>query len=126
MPALKPTKFITNAAPMAELLQKTCKRDHEHQQLVSGRCANAAFYPIKLIRTMITGIRNTKDLQARLNGLVDTTKLDDVVHAIVDVDAEARSKVDKVGGGHSQIQYNPRNSREFIKMNTPMRFCRPI
>lgn len=45
LPALKPTKFLTNVPPLAKLLQRRCYRSHIHQPLVSGRCAQAAFYP---------------------------------------------------------------------------------
>ena len=43
LPALKPTKFLTNASPLADMLRKRCDRSHAHQQLVGGRCADAAF-----------------------------------------------------------------------------------
>ena len=104
LPALKPTRFMTNAAPMAELLQKRCKKDHAHQPLVSGRCAAAAFYPTKLIRTFLKGIRATKNSELR-------RKEADSIHAVVEADAEVTSKVTKVGGGHITIQFDPRNFR---------------
>ena len=59
LPALKPTKFMTKAMPMARLLQRRCPRKHVHQPLVSGRCAAAAFYPLKLVRALIKGIADT-------------------------------------------------------------------
>ena len=60
-PAKKPTKFMTNAGPLADLLRVRCDKSHVHQALVSGRCANAAFYPLKLIRTFLKGMRATMD-----------------------------------------------------------------
>ena len=66
MPALKPTRFMTSSVQMSKLLQKRCKKDHKHQPLVSGRCAAAAFYPARLIRTIIKGIRATKDAEGLL------------------------------------------------------------
>ena len=62
MPALKPTKFMTNSVPMAKVLSRTCKWDHVHQPLTSGRCAAAAFYPMPLVRAMIKGIRLQKNM----------------------------------------------------------------
>ena len=56
MPALKPTKFMTNSVPMAELLSRTCKPIN-FQSLAGGRCAAAAFYPLPLLRNLIKGIR---------------------------------------------------------------------
>ena len=106
LPALKPTKFMTNAPEMAKLLQQRCKRDHEHQQLVSGRAAAAAFYQLKLIRTIIRGIRNTR--LARKNG-------GDAVHAVIENVAKVTSKVTKLGGGHIDIQFDPRNFKEVYR-----------
>ena len=59
MPALKPTKFMTSSAQMAKVLSKRCPKLHEHQQLVGGRAAQAAFYPLGLILAILQGIRNT-------------------------------------------------------------------
>ena len=64
-PALKPTKFLTNSEPMARLLRTRCDKSHVHQALVSGRCADAAFHPLPLVRTLIRGIRDTKAESAR-------------------------------------------------------------
>ena len=41
------------------MLSKRCKHEHVHQPLVGGRCADAAFYPLGLIRAILKGIRNT-------------------------------------------------------------------
>ena len=41
---------------MASQLQRRCLKDHKHQQLVGGRCANAAFYPKGLVRAILKGI----------------------------------------------------------------------
>ena len=76
MPAMKPTCFITNSTQMAGMLQKRCDRQHEHQALVGGRCAAAAFYLLGLIRAIIKGIRTTKNaLKARegKNTLINST-----------------------------------------------------
>ena len=59
LPAMKPTRFMTSSPQMALMLQKRCPKIHQHQQLVGGRCANAAFYPLELIRAILKGIRNT-------------------------------------------------------------------
>ena len=59
MPALKPTRFMTSSLQMASVLNKRCPRTHKHQQLVGGRAAKAAFYPLGLILAILQGIRNT-------------------------------------------------------------------
>ena len=59
LPAMKPTRFMTSSPQMAKMLQKRCPKIHQHQQLVGGRCANAAFYPLGLIKAILRGIRNT-------------------------------------------------------------------
>ena len=43
VPALRPTKWLTNSSIMASQLDKKCKFDHKHQHLVGGRCKDAAF-----------------------------------------------------------------------------------
>ena len=94
---------MTNAGPMAKLLQWRCQKDHEHQPLVSGRCAAAVFYPVKLIRTIIKRIRNTKRA---------TTG---VVHAVVEGTGTMGAKsgrCNKVGGGHMDFQFELRNFKE--------------
>ena len=59
LPALKPTRFMTSSPQMAKCLQKRCDRSHVHQQLVGGRAAAAAFYPLPLIRAILKGMRDT-------------------------------------------------------------------
>ena len=49
MPAMKPTKFLTNSEMMASQLQKQCQGDHKHQPLVGGRCKDATYYPAPLV-----------------------------------------------------------------------------
>ena len=125
MPALKSTKFMTNAMPMAELLQKRCKKDHEHQPLVSGRCAAAAFYPLPLIRTFLKGIRRTKDADVRAQKGKKGQGSRDTVQAIVEVTGEI-STVKKLGGGKLEIKYEDRNFKEVYRDDTLVRSCRPI
>ena len=52
-PAKKPTVFMTSSPQMAEILSRRCNGKHQHQQLVSGRCYKAAFYPLKLVQAII-------------------------------------------------------------------------
>ena len=58
-PAKKATKFITSSIHMAEQLQTRCDRSHVHRQLVGGRCKEAAYYPLELIRAILQGIKDT-------------------------------------------------------------------
>ena len=53
LPVLKPTRFMSNSRQMLERLSRRCKRDHVHQQLTGGRCAAAAFYPLKLVKSIL-------------------------------------------------------------------------
>ena len=62
-PARKPTTFLTSSRQLADLLGTRCDRSHTHKPLISGRCANAAFYPLKLIQTISRGIRATADAE---------------------------------------------------------------
>ena len=56
VPAMKPTKFMTNSPMMASQLNLRCKGDHKHQHLVGNRCRDAAFYPVPLVKAMLKGI----------------------------------------------------------------------
>ena len=57
MPAMKPTRFMTNSVPMSLRLNRTCDRLHTHQQLVGGRCEDAAFYPLPLVNAILLGMK---------------------------------------------------------------------
>ena len=69
MPAMKPTRFMTSSPQMAAELGQRCDRSHVHQQLVGGRAANAAFYPLGLIRAILNGIRNTALAEGASEGI---------------------------------------------------------
>ena len=65
-PAKKPTTFMTSSRQMADLLMTRCDKSHAHQPLVNGRCFNASCYPLKLIQTILRGIRATADAEDAL------------------------------------------------------------
>lgn len=46
---------------MAGRLRTRCDHSHEHQHLLGGRAADAAFYRLRLITEIRRGIRDTKD-----------------------------------------------------------------
>ena len=114
-PAMKPTKFMTSSIHMARQLQKRCDHSHVHQQLVGGRCKDAAYYPLPLIRAMLQGMRDTtvaeskdryeqEELIQTLNAIGDhPTKLPEV-H--MPRQATQTSKVPKTGGGYMNISYD--------------------
>ena len=109
MPALKPTKFMANSVPMAELLTKRCDHTHLHQPLHGNRCAAAAFYPLGLVRTLIEGIRLQKNISKSVTSIVALVPLEKV-HALGGDDVVApNSKCPKVGGGHVEIKFDARN-----------------
>ena len=118
--ALKPTKFLTNSAQMAKLLRRRCDGKHGHQPLVSGRCEDAAFYPLPLVRTLIRGIRDThradRERREVLSQLIgDADDLDDVVIAVADTTGDAKIRVNKVGGGYIQLEWDDRNFKEVYR-----------
>ena len=55
-PAQKPTRFLSSAPELLQLLGQQCTQDHEHQPLMGGRAAAAAIYPPALCRAMLRGI----------------------------------------------------------------------
>ena len=57
--AMKPTRFMSSSPFMLSQLDRRCDRSHKHRHLTGGRCAEAAFYPIELIRAILRGIKET-------------------------------------------------------------------
>ena len=114
----KAQRLLSSLASLKEMAV-TCDKSHVHQPLISGRCANAAFYPIKLIRTILQGIRATKDAEDAIRhtqqahrdminsissaaGNIPTDDSDHVVHT---------SEVPKVEGGKMHVRYDSSNFR---------------
>ena len=60
-PARKPTQWASNSPWMLKRLSTRCSGKHKHQALEGGRAKKAELYPLKLILTMIRGIRDTID-----------------------------------------------------------------
>jgi hypothetical protein len=67
-PAMKPTRFLTSSIHMARRLQKRCGHSHVHQQLVGGRCKDAAYYPLSSVRSMLRGMHDTAMAQRKEGG----------------------------------------------------------
>ena len=63
MPAKKPTRWASTSSQMISRLSRRCPGDHEHQHLMGGRAANAAFYPPELINEILRGMRDTADAE---------------------------------------------------------------
>ena len=88
------------------MLQKRCDRQHEHQALVGGRCAAAAFYPLCLIRTIIKGIRKTNNVMRAKEGkkkLINSTGVRDDKEVEVEVSGLKVSSIKKSAGGHVEV-----------------------
>ena len=58
---MKPTRFMSSSPQMLEQLDRRCDRSHVHRHLTGGRCAEAAFYPLPLIKAILKGIKATHD-----------------------------------------------------------------
>ena len=103
LPALKPTKFLTNAPQLANMLRKTCDRSHAHQQLVGGRCMDAAFYPLGLVRAIVRGMKLTMDAHPRNRDRSHVGK-EGIINAF-DKDEKA-SVIKRTSGGHVVVKWN--------------------
>ena len=64
-PAKKATRFMTNSVHMSRQLCKVCDGSHIHQHLIGGRCAAAAFYPMPLVRAILSGMRDQSEHDRR-------------------------------------------------------------
>ena len=78
-PALKPTRFLTNSTAVQGMLEKKCSRDHRHVQLLNGRSAAAALYPMELVDAIIDGILMEK-VQAESAVLMNVQELHEEQH----------------------------------------------
>ena len=116
-PARKSTRFMTSSRQMADLLQTRCDKGHLHQPLVGGRCKDAAYYPMKLIQTILQGMRDTKDAENLLRSEASDHRA--LINAVSDSagtmppsnDTVHSSKVPKVAGGNMVVTYSPENFR---------------
>ena len=79
VPAKKPTKFLTNSIEIGEELQRRCKGEHVHQELIDGRAQWAARYPPGLCRAICRGLMRelSNDLQ-QLKCLLSVRAVDTV------------------------------------------------
>lgn len=50
---------------MVRRLQRRCDHSHVHQQLAGGRCTDAAYDPLPLIRAMLRGLHDTTMVQGK-------------------------------------------------------------
>ena len=121
LPALKPTRFMTSSQCMANRLSLRCSREHEHQQLVGGRCKDAAFYPLGLIKAMLMGMKDQSDLDNSTAHLVKESR--DLVNAVTSSAGslptigntggnELSSSVPYVNGGKCIIGYKNENFKD--------------
>ena len=99
---------------MRKVLTRTCSKDHVHQHLEGGRCAEAAFYPMPLVKAMIHGMSLQQDVD-RI-GREEIEEQRSSINAITKTSAEIpktietsvrTSKVTKVDGTDIPITYNP-------------------
>ena len=58
-PAMKPTRFMSNFPHMLKHLNRICGKSHKHQPLEGRKCADAAFYPLPMIRATLRGMHDT-------------------------------------------------------------------
>ena len=80
LPAMKPTRFMTNSSHMQARLSKRCDGSHSHQPQVGGRCRDAAFYPMPLVKAILNGIGDTAD--ADFQRLRSEEEQSDIIKAI--------------------------------------------
>ena len=115
LPAMKPTRFMTNSCHMRNRLSRTCDGLHQHQQLVGGRCKEAAFYPLPLVRAIVLGMRDTRVAQSSASVFADERK--EILSAITSsageipstqaLETTPTSTIRRVTGGVLPIRYNP-------------------
>ena len=115
LPAKKPTRFMTNSPMMRDRLSRTCDGLHRHQQLVGGRCRDAAFYPLPLVRAIVLGMKDTRDAAAA--GKIFAQERRDILSSVTSSAGEIplasidtncpTSTLKRVTGGVLPISYHP-------------------
>ena len=61
-PVYKPTRFMGNSTSIFRHVERRCPGCPEHVHLLSGRAAQAAFYPRKLCQSVCKGVREQIEL----------------------------------------------------------------
>ena len=122
LPAMKPTRFMTNSVFMRDQLSLKCDKSHVHQPLVGGRCRDAAFYPLQLVEAILQGMALTADHDAktiasmmgcrameeeRKDTIGAVTKAASTIPSTDDEKPVPTSSVKKVAGGVLPIAYHP-------------------
>ena len=89
---------------------------------MSGRAAAAAFYPLKLLKAILSGIQATRDAQHCTSALSDDRWDLGLVMSATPVDPDTAqqlpeatqntSQIPNVYGGYTKITYDPVNFRE--------------
>ena len=117
MPALKPTRFMSNSTVMLRQLGKRCDKSHEHQHIVGNRAKAAAFYPVPLVRAIIKGITLQATENAQIAAIMEETvkesmaaiPMRNVTDAQEEFGAATYSSVPKTSGGKVPVVYERPN-----------------
>ena len=110
LPAMKPTKCLTNSPAMAKQLQRRCNHEHKHQGLVGGRARDAAFYPPGLVRAILRrmSLQAEEDRQAAMRCKEEMLQMA-AMPMQTDVDSRigswesSTSSIPQMGGGSCPI-----------------------
>ena len=116
---------MTNALPLAQQLQRRCDHSHKHQQLAGGRCADAAFYPLGLVRAIIKGIHLTsKQQNVGVQNLPASARHASAMEGIacaldklpeVEVSGLKVSSVTRTSGGKIKVTWDDANFKAIYK-----------
>ena len=116
VPAMKPTRFMSNSDVMLQQLMRKCDHEHIHQPLVGGRCKAAAMYPEGLVKAILRGIslQATQDEQFKKwqqSSKVCAMPMSSPHGPRQDPrsDEVRKHKVEKLNGGFVPIEFRPEN-----------------
>ena len=109
---MKPTRFLTTSQQVVECLDKICDRSHKHQHLSGGKAAEAAFYPLPLIRAILKGMRDTADSEA--NHRDNTMEQNEFVNAFAETQGTVPMSASQV---YSYISNNSDKWRQCEQMS---------
>ena len=128
MSAMKPTRFTSNSPQMFKHLRRICDKSHKHQPLEGGRCADAAFYRLPLIRAILRGMHDTAkaDEHKRETHLESRRHIAAMMFITTKGKPEpgqsvsiSKNKMQKVGGGELQVELTTINFKaQYFDENT--------
>ena len=101
---------MSNSVQMLRRLSKLCKGYHKHVPLLGGKAAEAAFYPLPLIKAILQGISDTKHASQSVSMIAEEEYDTSLLLTVSPVTVDTSAPVAKVAHAVSSSQEIASNS----------------